>query len=441
MPPVATWRGTRLPRTITAAEVDAVLGICDRSTASGRRDYAILCLLARLGLRCGEVAALQLGDVDWRCGEIVVRGKARRQDRLPLPVQVGEALAAYLREDRPACACPQLILTLYAPPRPIHPASITNVVYRACRRAGLAPVGGHRLRHALATEMLRRGGNLIEIAQVLRHPTSGPPPTTPRSTEPPCVLLPNPGRGPADEHVGRHAEEYLRLRQALGHELADAARLLPRFVAYLDAVGASKITTDVALAWVQRPDADPASSVWARRMTVVRGFARHMSGIDPATEVPPLGLVSFRGHWRPPFIYSAADIEALMTEVPRLVPTPLRAATFQTMIGLLAATGLRVGEAIALDRGDIDWAEGVLVVRASKFNKTREVPVDPTTIDALSSYARIRGRHVPQPASPTFFVSGNGTPVRYAHFGTTFRELVTASGVGADSTTVPASTP
>ncbi|MGZ4524400.1 MAG: tyrosine-type recombinase/integrase [Mycobacteriaceae bacterium] len=173
MPPVATWRGTRLPRTITATEVDAVLGICDRSTASGRRDYAILCLLARLGLRCGEVAALQLGDVDWRCGEIVVRGKARRLDRLPLPVQVGEALAAYLREDRPACACPQLILTLYAPPRPIHPASITNVVYRACRRAGLAPVGGHRLRHALATEMLRRGGNLIEIAQVLRQSDLG----------------------------------------------------------------------------------------------------------------------------------------------------------------------------------------------------------------------------------------------------------------------------
>ena len=173
MPPVATWRGTRLPRTITATEVDAVVGICDRSTASGRRDYAILCLLARLGLRCGEVAALQLGDVDWRCGEIVVRGKARRLDRVPLPVQVGEALAANLREDRPACACPQLILTLYAPPRPIHPASITNVVYRACRRAGQAPVGGHRLRHALATEMLRRGGNLIEIAQVLRQSDLG----------------------------------------------------------------------------------------------------------------------------------------------------------------------------------------------------------------------------------------------------------------------------
>ncbi len=130
-------------------------------------------LLARLGLRAGEVAALELGDVDWRAGEILVRGKARRQDHLPLPVEVGEALVAYLRDGRPCCQWRQLIVTLYAPFRPIHPSSITNVVYRACRRAGIARVGGHRLRHALATEMLRQGGDLIEIAQVLRHSDLG----------------------------------------------------------------------------------------------------------------------------------------------------------------------------------------------------------------------------------------------------------------------------
>jgi integrase/recombinase XerD len=173
MPPVAMWRGTRLPPSMSAADVDVLLDSCDRLTTSGRRDYAILALLARLGLRSGEVAALELGDVDWRAGEIVVRGKARRQDRLPLPVEVGEALVAYLENGRPPCGHPQLIVTLYAPHRPIHPSSITNIVYRACRRAGLARVGGHRLRHALATEMLRQGGNLIEIAQVLRHSDLG----------------------------------------------------------------------------------------------------------------------------------------------------------------------------------------------------------------------------------------------------------------------------
>ena len=150
-----------------------MLQSCDRSTTSGRRDYAILSLLARLGLRSGEVAALQLGDLDWRAGEILVRGKARRQDRLPLPVEVGEAIVAYLEDGRQPCACRQVILTLYAPPRPIQPSSITNVVYRACRRAGLARLGAHRLRHALATEMLRQGGSLIEIAQVLRHSDLG----------------------------------------------------------------------------------------------------------------------------------------------------------------------------------------------------------------------------------------------------------------------------
>jgi integrase/recombinase XerD len=169
MPPVAGWRDTRLPATMSAADVTALLDACDRSRPSGLRDLAILTLLARLGLRSGEVAALQLGDIDWRAGEIVVRGKARCQDRLPLTVEAGEAIAGYLREGRPGSRCDRVILTLYAPYRGIHPSSITRVVYRACCRAGMAPVGGHRLRHALASEMLRQGSGLVEIGQVLRH--------------------------------------------------------------------------------------------------------------------------------------------------------------------------------------------------------------------------------------------------------------------------------
>jgi integrase len=237
--------------------------------------------------------------------------------------------------------------------------------------------------------------------------------------------------------LAEHAERYLRLRRALGHQLDDAHRLLPRYVSYLEEIDASAITVEDALAWVRRPDADPASSVWSRRMTVVRGFARHMAGIDPATEIPPLGLVTFHQHWKPPFIYSTADVEALMAAVPAVVPTPLRTATFQTMIGLLAATGCRVGEAIALNRADIDWAEGVLVVRSSKFNKSRELPLQTSTITALGEYARIRDRHVPAPASPRFFVSGKGTPIFYSDFGVKFRELVTRAGVGASSAVRP----
>lgn len=169
IPPIAGWRDTRLPATLDAADVASVLRSCDRSTATGRRDFAVLTLLARLGLRAGEVAALQLGDIDWQAGEIVVHGKARRVERLPLTVDVGEAIASYLREARPRADSRCLILTRQAPFRAIDPSSITTLVYRACRRAGLAPVGGHRLRHALASEMLRRGGSLLEISQVLRH--------------------------------------------------------------------------------------------------------------------------------------------------------------------------------------------------------------------------------------------------------------------------------
>jgi integrase/recombinase XerD len=125
MPPVAGWRDTRLPATMSAADVTALLDGCDRSRPSGLRDLAILTLLARLGLRSGEAAALQLGDIDWRAGEIAVRGKARCQDRLPLTVEAGEALAGYLKDGRPSSRCPKVILTLYAPYRGIHPSSIT----------------------------------------------------------------------------------------------------------------------------------------------------------------------------------------------------------------------------------------------------------------------------------------------------------------------------
>lgn len=235
----------------------------------------------------------------------------------------------------------------------------------------------------------------------------------------------------------QHAEEYLQLRRALGHKLAEASRLLPRFVAYLDVAGVSTITTEVALKWVQLRDAGPTSSVWLKRMTVVRGFARHMSGIDPATEVPPLGLVTFRQRWCPPFIYSSDDVEAVMAKVPQVVPTPPRAATIHCLIGLLASTGMRVGEAIRLERGDIDWSDGVIVVRQSKFNKSRELPLDPTTVHALNSYAEFRDVFVNRPKSSTFFVSEKGTPVIYGNFGDTFRKLLVASGVGEGSSVHP----
>lgn len=169
VPPVRGWSGGRVPPFMSARDVQALLDSCDRSHPMGMRDFAILKLLARLGLRSVEVARLELGDLDWRAGELVVRGKARRDDRLPLPADVGEALSAYLREGRPRDERRWVFLTVRAPRRPFRPDLCSHIVRRACRRAGLAPVGPHRLRHALATELLGRGADLLEISQVFRH--------------------------------------------------------------------------------------------------------------------------------------------------------------------------------------------------------------------------------------------------------------------------------
>jgi len=169
VPTVASWRLVSLPVTFGRAEVTRLLASCDRRTTFGRRDYAVLTLLARLGLRAGEVAALELGDIDWRAGELVVRGKGRRQERLPLPVDVGEAVAGWLGRGRPRCDCTKVITRVRAPHRELSTAGVSAIVTAACRRAGLPELNAHRLRHTAATEMLRAGAALTDVGQVLRH--------------------------------------------------------------------------------------------------------------------------------------------------------------------------------------------------------------------------------------------------------------------------------
>ncbi|HUB72346.1 MAG TPA: tyrosine-type recombinase/integrase [Acidimicrobiales bacterium] len=168
VPPVAGWRDTGVPKAMPVADIEALLQSCDRSTLAGTRDFAMVTLLARLGLRSAEVASLEVADLDWRAGELIVRGKARRQDRLPLPHDVGEAVVAYLSLRR-SVGTRRVFLTLRPPHRPVLPGLVGEVVQRACRRSGLPVVGAHRLRHTLATELLRQGASLVDISQVLRH--------------------------------------------------------------------------------------------------------------------------------------------------------------------------------------------------------------------------------------------------------------------------------
>lgn len=225
-----------------------------------------------------------------------------------------------------------------------------------------------------------------------------------------------------------HARDYLALRNSLGHKLAEAAWLLPKFVAYLDAAGMATVTVEAALAW--SVEATPGTEMGSRRLRVARGFARHMAGIDSTTQIPPLGLLPSRQHWRPPFIYSPADIDALMHQAHASIGSPLLAQTFATVIGLLAVTGMRIGEVIHLDRTDVDLTTGVVLVRESKFGKSRLIPVHPSTLGALADYATRRDTEHPRPTTESFFVSVTGRRLIYTTVGLTFRQLCEDAEIG-----------
>jgi integrase len=222
-------------------------------------------------------------------------------------------------------------------------------------------------------------------------------------------------------------DDYLAIRRALGFKMKHAEHLLPQFVDFLERAGAGTVTTELAVAWVKQPPAGHRNW-WGLRMSAVRCFARHLQTLDPRTEVPPPDLLPMPPCRATPYLYSEADIAALMKATGALHP-PLRAATYATFIGLLAVTGMRVGEVIRLDRDDLDEADGLLTVRNSKFGKSREVPLHPSTLEALQTYARLRDQLCTGPTTPSFFVSMRGTRLIYSCFHFTFHELVRQAGL------------
>lgn len=230
-------------------------------------------------------------------------------------------------------------------------------------------------------------------------------------------------------------DQYLALRRAMGYKLECEARLLAQFVDFADAAGISTITTEVALEWTTLPP--EGSTGWlARRLRVVRGLARHLQASDPATQVPPADLLPNRtSHRHKPYLYSDADILSLLAAA-RTLASPLRAATFETLIGLLSVTGLRISEAMALNRADIDWANGLLAINDTKFGKSRLVPVHPSTIDALRSYAERRDRLGVQP-SDSFFVSARGARLRHSTIYPAFHQLLQETGLEHDCSPCP----
>jgi integrase/recombinase XerD len=226
--------------------------------------------------------------------------------------------------------------------------------------------------------------------------------------------------------------DYLALRRALGYKLARDEKLLTQFIEHLEALGATRVTTEQCLAWSCL--ASGGDNWRHRRLSATRKFATYLCTVDPATEVPASDLLPWRPRRATPYLYSEAEIRALIATAGSL-RTRLRVATYRTLLGLLVVTGMRVGEAIRLDRDDVNLETGVIMVRFTKFGKTRELPLHPTTVAALRAYLGQRDQHQPPPTTPAVFISTAGTRLRYCVVHHTFQRLVRDAGLSPRSAT------
>lgn len=233
--------------------------------------------------------------------------------------------------------------------------------------------------------------------------------------------------------LSEHTERYLRARRALGVKLERHGRLLPQLVAYLEAAGASTVTRELAISWARLP-AGAHPRYWAARLSIARGFAAYLQTIDPGAEVPPAGVFAVRYQRPTPYLWSALDIRRLLHAASELRP-PLKAASYEALFGLLAVTGMRLGEAIALQRDDVDLDDGVITIRAhvAKLERARLVPLHQTTVRVLERYVGARARLCPRPRSNTFFLSSIGTSLDRSAVGKTLRALTSALGLRTDT--------
>lgn len=234
------------------------------------------------------------------------------------------------------------------------------------------------------------------------------------------------------------AADYLTTRRAMGYKLAYQGQMLAQFVAYLDAVGAEHLIIDHAVRGAKQP-LDAAPAWWAVRLSTVRAFARYLHALDPATEIPPPRLIPEPSHRIVPYIYSDDDIARLLAAAGRL-HTPHRADTYQTLVGLVAVTGMRAGEAVRLDRDDVDLGQGLLTIRNSKYGKSRQIPVHPSTVESLADYAERRDarqhrrdgrRHHHAASDASFFTSTTGTRLLRDNVSTVFPCLIRDAGLAS----------
>jgi integrase/recombinase XerD len=223
-------------------------------------------------------------------------------------------------------------------------------------------------------------------------------------------------------------DDYLALRRSLGFKLREYEECLREFVKFLKKNGAARITNKLALEYVTRRQGEKSVS-WSRRLIIIRGFARYRFGADPATEIPPIGLLRFRSRRAQPYIYSHDEVCSLLQAAMKIQsPHKLQPHTYHCLFGLLAVSGLRLGEAVSLQPQDVDWSEGVLTVRG-KFGKTRLVPLHPSTLAVLCDYAEFRDKIFNGRILPTFLVTSHGTKLEKTNLSRIFRELSRQIGI------------
>jgi integrase len=234
--------------------------------------------------------------------------------------------------------------------------------------------------------------------------------------------------------VLRHVlSDYHSIRRALGFRLERSEKLLDQFIDYLEAEGVDHVRSEHALAWATQPEG-VSPYWWTHRLKIVRVFTRYLATIDPATEVPATDLLPYHHPRATPYLYSDADVNALLAAT-RTLYTPLRRATYRTLLGLLSVTGMRVGEAIALNREDVNMTDALITIRKGKFGKSRQNPLHPTTIDVLDDYLHQRDRRYPDSPNQALFISGTGARLLYSNVQRTFGQLVKQAGLRPRSRT------
>lgn len=224
-----------------------------------------------------------------------------------------------------------------------------------------------------------------------------------------------------------HLDDYLRLRRALGYRLEREEQWLRQLVRYLQAAGSQTLISELTISWARLP-ATAQPRHWAQRLGCARKFARYVQTLDSSTEIPPTGVFPAERHRPMPYLWSGEQIELLLNTARELRPT-LRGLTYQALFGLLAVSGMRLGEAVGLNRGDVDLDTAVITIRHPKFDRPRIVPLHPTTSAALRAYATQRDQLCPLPLSEAFFLSSRGSALQRSQVDKTLRQLTTVMGI------------